>query len=90
MLDQVKLDQGVTAISGGNIATTIIHVDDKPYLLHAGPVITLESLVQHFGFIPATYFDDDTVVSEDSLNKFEARLGPDDVWSQGFLSRKYH
>ncbi|KAK7927377.1 hypothetical protein PG985_004375 [Apiospora marii] len=90
MSERVKLNQGVTASSGGSIATTIIYVDDKPYLLHAEPVTTLRPALQDCGFLAATYFDDDTILSDDTLNKFEARLEADDVWSQGFLSLIIH
>ncbi|KAK8127822.1 amidase signature enzyme [Apiospora sp. TS-2023a] len=86
MSGRVKLNQGATANTGGSLATTFIHVDGKPYLLHGEAIATLGASVKDCDFLPATYFDVDTIASEGTLNKFEARLEADDVWSQGFLS----
>ncbi|KAK8060099.1 amidase signature enzyme [Apiospora saccharicola] len=86
MSGREKLSPGATANTGGSLATTIIHVDGKPYLLHGEAVAILGASVKDCDFLPATYFDVNTITSEGALNTFEARLEVDDVWSKGFLS----
>lgn len=79
-----------TVSSGSrSITTTIINVDGMPYLLHAEDIATLEQTFHHCEFLPATYFGDDIATGTDATAEMLAKLAEDDVWSPGFMSRKY-
>ncbi|KAK6845687.1 amidase signature enzyme [Apiospora arundinis] len=88
MSEKAKLNQEAS-VSTASTATTIIHVDCKPYLLH-DPVTNLGPSGQRPEFLPATYFDNDTFASDFTIERFQTRLDADDVWSQGFLSLKIY